>query len=172
MSSKRLIRAGIVLAILCVSVLLRPVAASANVNDVWIVGQGSGMCIDVPNGTTDNVTINIYTCRFPIQNNQSWNFEDVSGGYQIRNLQTNKCLAVLNASTAQNAAVIQYTCNQTSNSLWRSVAAGSANGYDYYEIQNVHSNKCLTVKNAGTANNTPLLQFTCNGGSNAKWTWY
>jgi hypothetical protein len=39
---------------------------------------------------------------------------------QFRNRDTGLCIHVLNASLANGAELVQYTCNQSRNSLWRS----------------------------------------------------
>ena len=44
--------------------------------------------------------------------------------------------------------------------------------YDYYQLQNRHSGMCLTVLNASTANNAPLMQYPCVGSPNNLWTWW
>jgi len=171
MPYRRLLRITVVLAVICVTALLQPLSASANVGPAWIFGLGSSKCVDVPNGNPANsVTIIIYDCHQPRSTNQEWYFEDVNGGYQIRNRMTNKCLAVYGAKTTVNAPIIQYTCNQTTNSLWRSVSASPAT--DWYYIKNQNSDMCLTVRNNGTTNNATLLQFTCNDGNNQIWTWF
>ena len=76
-----------------------------------------------------------YTCT---QNdtyaNDIWHLElipvTISGqDYQVpqfRNKDTQLCIAVLNASTANGAELVQYTCNQSRNSLWRSYYSAGA----------------------------------------------
>jgi hypothetical protein len=77
-----------------------------------------------------------------------------------------KCLNVANASTANSAKVVQYTCvASATNDKWVVVPKGN----DLYWIQNVGSGKCLTVQNASTANNAPLIQYTCTTGANETW---
>lgn len=77
---------------------------------------------------------------------------------------------MLNASTANNAPVIQYTCTTGANGEWsvdwRGDYRTSAGCVGEYHVINRNSGKCLTVTNAGTTNGSTLLQFACNTGEN------
>ena len=63
------------------------------------------------------------TCTYDDIDNDVW-YEEYQGGngsysyYQYRNFRSHLCLVVKNASTANYAQLIQYTCNGTSNSIW------------------------------------------------------
>jgi hypothetical protein len=87
--------------------------------------------------------------------------------YWIKNVKSNKCLNVAGASTANNAAVVHYTCQNTyTNDLWylRYDSPG-----DYVWIVNVNSGKCLNVPGASTAN-VAVVQYTCqNTYTNDRW---
>lgn len=179
MSFKRLCRVTAVLAIFGTSALFHPLAAgAATQGDYFIVNYNSQLCIDVPGGTSSNVTMIQYECQYPEQDNQAWDFTDTDNGYyEIWNLQTKKCLTVLNASIDQNAPIIQYTCNGGTNAQWKPIFQGywdddAGRSWDWYTLKNRKSGLCLTVKNESTANSATLLQFTCNGGANSIWTWY
>src|SRR4051812_35214462 len=75
--------------------------------------------------------------------NQKWEFRDAGGGYfQIVNQNSGKCLDVANASAANGANVIQYTCGGGQNQQWQWVATGS-----YFQVRARHSGKCLDVVN-------------------------
>jgi alpha-galactosidase len=37
-------------------------------------------------------------------------------------------------------------------------------------IRNIHAGLCLDTEQAGTANGTPVILWTCNGRNNQKWT--
>jgi hypothetical protein len=39
-----------------------------------------------------------------------------------------------------------------------------------YTLVNKHSGKCLDVAKAGTLDGADVIQWSCNGGSNQKWT--
>ncbi|KUL23916.1 RICIN domain-containing protein [Actinoplanes awajinensis] len=138
------------------------------------MGEQSKKCIDVPHANpANNVVMTIYTCQFPqVPNQLWWDTGSEPGYYNIFTLYgaVEKCLTVLNASTADNAAIIQFDCNGGDNEEWY-VNHRSGQTAGYYEIINHKSRKCLTVKNRGTANGSTLLQFTCNGGTNQSWFW-
>jgi Ricin-type beta-trefoil lectin domain len=167
--SKRFLCLAVSLVALVASTLFcsqSPAAAAGVLHGPYqVLGIQSSKCIDVPNGAPgNNVTLEIYTCQNPATQNQLFWAEDHGGGdWEIWNTGNGKCLTVKGASTADNAAVIQYDCTLGSNEVW----ALAAN----YTIVNKKSNKCLTVKNNGTTNGSTLLQFKCNGGKNQIWSW-
>ncbi|WP_433294978.1 RICIN domain-containing protein [Actinoplanes sp. CA-030573] len=175
---KRLGRVATVLAAFSASLFVfSPAANAAELHD-FIVNFNSQKCITVPGGLSGNVGMIQYECVFPVQDNQFWNFRDVgSGYYEIWNEQTKKCLNVAGASTAQNAAIIQYPCNRDANAEWKTIFYVRAEDdagivRDWYQLKNRNSGRCLTVKGASTANGTPLIQYDCNASANSKWTWY
>lgn len=77
------------------------------------------------------------------------------GPFHLRNVRSGKCLTVQNASQANGALTLQFTCANDAtpphNDDWY---LEDLNPNDpYYHIVNRHSGKCLTIQNAGTANN-------------------
>ena len=134
-------------------------------------------CLDVPGSNPNNgVAVIIFQCGVTAQPNQLWTEEDTGGGYvQIRNKASRKCLAVKGAATNIGQPIIQYTCNGTDNSEWKPVPViVDPDGLDVYYLQNKNSKLCIHVKNASSANSTPLVQHECkrNGKDNNLWTWY
>ncbi|GGN62322.1 hypothetical protein GCM10010112_20360 [Actinoplanes lobatus] len=158
-------------------VLTQSPALAATVGPVYIWGYDSQKCIDNPNSSTANGTVQIiFSCYEPRNANQSWTFITTEGKYwNIKNGSSGKCLTVKGASTENSAAVIQYTCNNGDNEEWYTEYTGIYVEWgwraDYYRIINRKSGKCLTVKNASTSNSAQLLQYTCNGGTNQNWSW-
>lgn len=151
-------------------------AAAATQGPYSIKGQGSNKCImSVPTtGHSNGARQQMYTCMPADYYDHQWWFDDTdSGYYNIRNQSTNGCMTVLNNSTAQNQPIISYDCNRGDNAEWRTERLNpGSTGTHWYRLVSRRSGKCLTVKNASTANNVELLQYTCNGGSNQAWTWY
>jgi hypothetical protein len=96
--------------------------------------------------------------------------DDVSGGGPggspssgtIVNENSDKCLDVVGASTANGAEVIQYTCNGGSNQLWTFVDRGNG----YVNIVSEQSGKCLDVTSASTADGATIKMYTCGNGTN------
>ena len=70
------------------------------------------------------------------------------------------------ASTADGAAVIQYTCHTNPNQVftWRSTGDGYAN------LVNLNSNKCLNVVNGSTTAGAALEQRTCSTATSMQWS--
>jgi len=180
MLRKRFAKGAFAVATAMAMVVLPQAQAFATVyGPYYLVDFNSQKCIDNPKSNPDNnVTMTIYTCLYG--DNQLWRNDNTPGTnkWWIRNVASNKCLAVKNNSMDDNAPVLQFDCNLGTNEVWY---------YDYqnwsayidapgvpsqqearaYKIRNVRSNKCLTVKNTGTANGATLLQFDCSkAGSN------
>ncbi|WP_433295010.1 RICIN domain-containing protein [Actinoplanes sp. CA-030573] len=176
MLRKRLLHAVIALVTVTAGVVAgqSPASATVTFGPYMYEGEQSHKCIDVPHANpANNVVVTIYTCQYPqVSNQQWWERESEPGYFHIFTLYgaVEKCLAVQNASTADNAAILQFDCNSGDNEEWYVNHRSGQTAY-YYEIKNHKSGKCLTVKNNGTANGSTLLQFTCNGGKNQSWFW-
>lgn len=107
-----------------------------NNNEYFIRPMHSNKCLVVKNASFAlYARIIQYRCADDgIDDNDIWHLERVpvrldGQDYQFpqwRNKASHLCLAVLNASTANGAELIQYTCNQSRNSIWRSWANAGA----------------------------------------------
>jgi hypothetical protein len=186
MQRKRFIQAVLSIAMACVALLAQqsPISAASVTPNVtlgpyWIVGLPIPQkCINDPNNSTvDGTQMIIYHCVLPSTSNEEWYFQEVDlvGGvtyYWIWSGKSGKCLTVQNASTANNAPIIQYTCNTGGNEEWRVAYVKTVNGLDYYRIIGRQSGKCITVQNKSTADGAKLLLYDCNGGDNQHWTWF
>lgn len=77
------------------------------------VNTNGGNCMDVPNSQSGNgVQLVQYGCNSGA--NQNYTFVPVAGTtdqYNIRTLTSGKCIDVYGVSTADNAAIIQWTCH-------------------------------------------------------------
>jgi ricin-type beta-trefoil lectin protein len=154
------------LAIVAGIVVPQTSAAAGTIPYVIQTVNGTSKCIDVPNGTFEDDPVIMYTCAYPRHANQQWYLRDTSDGYaNIWNRQTGKCLTVQNASTANNATVIQYSCNTGDNEEWAEYRDHSG----IIRFVNRKSQRCLTIKYASTANGALLVQYDCNDGSNENW---
>lgn len=90
-----------------------------------------------------------------------------SGFYRLTPRHSGKALVVQNASTSNNAAVIQYTYGgSNTNDEWQISGIGSG----YYRIINRNSSKDMVVQGASTSNGAPIIQYTY-GGSNTNDEW-
>ncbi|MDQ1710226.1 MAG: serine protease AprX [Frankiaceae bacterium] len=74
-----------------------------------------------------------------------------------------RCLGTQNFQLTDWTPVVLVNCDPyMSNQRWNLNADGS--------VTNVASAKCMDVSHAWTANGTAVILYTCNGGSNQKWT--
>jgi hypothetical protein len=73
-----------------------------------------------------------------------------------------KCADVANASSADNAEIIQYTCGTGYNQQWWPKDLG--NGYVQLQVRS--SGKCLDVASGSTADNAKVIQYSCGSGTN------
>uniref|UniRef100_UPI00036D779F RICIN domain-containing protein n=1 Tax=Catelliglobosispora koreensis TaxID=129052 RepID=UPI00036D779F len=69
------------------------------------------------------------------------------------------------ASTADNAAVIQWSATGGSNQKWQAVDAGS--GYVY--LKAVHSGKCMAATGGSTSDGAAIVQVPCTNQNSQKW---
>jgi hypothetical protein len=87
-----------------------------------------------------------------------------TGGTQqnamIVGAQSNRCLDVTGASTANGAQVELWDCHGGTNQRWTYTASR--------ELR-VFGNKCLDASGAGTANGTAAIIWDCHGGANQQW---
>ena len=89
--------------------------------------------------------------------------QDAGSGYvRLVAAHSGKCLDVTGASTADGAAVIQWTCGSGTNQQWTLASNGS--------IVSRSSGKCLDVPGFSTTDGTALDQWACNGGANQSFT--
>jgi hypothetical protein len=137
-----------------------------------LVNQHSFLGAAVLNARQDNnAPVIQYRVSPEAPNNDYFFFEQLGTGnvYYIRPLHTGKCLTVQNASTANNARVIQYDCvdNGVANEVWEPVHVQISGQYLGMYWQNLNSGKCLTVLNASRTNGAALIQYDCRGWSTA-----
>jgi alpha-galactosidase len=76
-----------------------------------------------------------------------------------------KLLDVFNASTADDANIVQWTANGQTNQQWEIRDAGGG----YSTVVSANSGKCLDVYGAATTDDARVVQWTCNSGTNQQW---
>jgi hypothetical protein len=121
----------------------------------------------------NNTAMDIYTCITGALN-EEWRLVDLGNGYfWIQNVLSDKCLTVRNNEFINNEPILQYTCTYGENEVWASpCCVVSPAGYVMFVVEGVGEDgraMCLTVKNKGTTNNSALLLYDCNLGSNQLW---
>jgi hypothetical protein len=146
-------------------------AATPQHNGVYYIQfKHSGKCLNKPYlWTDDGVQVEQYDC-LDWATTEKWRLEyvrrDLSGRpyYLIRNMQSDKCLNVWFASTADGAEVVQFTCGQLStgwsNEWFTPVPTSDPR---YFKLMNYNSRKCLNVEGASFANEAPIIQYECTG---------
>ncbi|MFI5890147.1 RICIN domain-containing protein [Actinoplanes sp. NPDC051513] len=103
-------------------------------------------CLQVSGGTAGQQLV-LGTCG------QSFSFTPVSGAtdaYTIGTPAAGNCVDVSGASTADNAAIIQWPCHSGNNQRWRVQPSGNA-----YAIVSVSSGKCVSAAGAS------IVQLPC-----------
>ncbi|MEV4429410.1 RICIN domain-containing protein [Streptomyces sp. NPDC049602] len=86
--------------------------------------------------------------------------------YTLTSMSSGKAADVRDASTADGAAVIQYTPADAANQKWRLTDTGSGT----LTLAAAHSGKCLEVPAGSTgADGAGIRQWGCSTGTNQQW---
>lgn len=152
-----------VLALLTVAAGLIANPAPSSASDVTVTSvvtlrnRFSGMCLDVPGGTTENKkAVQQYYCNGGA--NQKWEY--LPGQYpgygKFRNLASQMCLDVRDTSMSVGAVIQQYHCIDVPNQQW------TYPGSDGY-VRALHSGLCFGVQT--NQYKAPVYQAVCGGGS-------
>lgn len=87
---------------------------------------------------------------------------DTSAHYQLVSRHSGKAIDITDLSTADGAAVQQWTRTNNANQQFQFVDAGGG----YYKIRNRHSGKLIEIAAASTADGANVVQWPDNGGTN------
>ena len=89
---------------------------------------------------------------------------------QIKNAATGQCLNAEGGATTDGTNLIVYPCspNPLPNERWFFGKSVSGTGLAW-EIIGVDSNRCVNVKGAATADNTPIILWSCTASANDTW---
>ncbi|NGY59444.1 alpha-L-arabinofuranosidase [Lentzea sp. NEAU-D13] len=87
---------------------------------------------------------------------------DTTAWYVLVNRSSGKALDVNGASTADGAALIQWTRTNANNQQFQFVDAGGG----YYRLRARHSGKVADVRGASTADGAAVVQWADSGGTN------
>ncbi|MFG2824482.1 RICIN domain-containing protein [Kitasatospora sp. NPDC048365] len=127
----------------------------------------SGLCLDVPAGsTTSGTPLQQWGCATG-QTNQQWTLTPTSTNtYQLVNVKSHMCLDVPSGSTTSGTQLQQWGCGTgQTNQQWTLTPSGT----NTYQVINVRSGLCLSDQNASTTNGTPIIQETCTANTNKQW---
>jgi hypothetical protein len=90
---------------------------------------------------------------------------DPNFGYSLMNKNSSKCIDISGASTAENAATIQWTCHGGANQKFKLTPTDSG----YYRLVAQHSGKVLRVSGGSTTNGTAVIQTTWASLRSQQW---
>ncbi|MFD0567247.1 pectinesterase family protein [Kitasatospora saccharophila] len=127
----------------------------------------SGMCLDVPSGSTaSGAKLQQWGCGAG-QGNQQFRLVPVSSGvYQLVNVKSGMCVDVPSGSTVSGVQLQQWGCGAgQSNQQWSLVASGSGT----FQVVSVRSGLCVSDQGASTTSGTPVIQETCTANTNKQW---
>jgi len=127
-----------------------------------LVARHSGKCLEVPGASKDNGQVITQNACVRGAAHQRFRLQPTDGGfYQIVAQHSGKCLDISKESITDSARIVQWDCWGGANQQFRLLP--SDNGH--HRLIARSSVKCLDVT-GGTANNTPVQQYTCypNGG--------
>jgi hypothetical protein len=150
-------------------------SCSAGKNQTWFLVNISGTTdyeiraghvgsrnLDVAGGgSANNANVQIYDSGSV----QRWGFvKQADGSYEIVAKASEKCLDVINASTADVANVQQFTCSGAANQRWTITPRATP-----LSLIAKHSQRCIDVAGGSTATNANIQQYDCFGASNQRW---
>ncbi|HEV2783719.1 MAG TPA: RICIN domain-containing protein [Actinophytocola sp.] len=147
-----------------------PPAAAAVTFSSTVVIQNGGRCLDVFGAQTgDNVNLIQWNCHGGT--NQTFTFTPISATsdvYTVNTFAAGKCADVAGGSTADNANAVQLACNGGTSQRFRLVPVTVAGTDRTFNLQAVHSNKCLVVS-APATNGATILQLPCSTATDRVW---
>jgi predicted secreted protein len=140
-----------------------------------LVPKHSGKCMDVANVNKENGALfHQWECANPqIFQNQVFTLVPQGGGYyQLVARHSGRCADVKEVSQSDGALLIQIGCVGASqaNQLFKVQTAETVGGVDYVYLIAKHSNKCIDVGAASQANGASIMQWTCGGTAQQKWS--
>lgn len=139
-------------------------------------GRGQAMAL-APEGGARADGVRLVLVPYTGALSQKWCFEKNSDRtYQVKNLNSGKCIDIKGPSTANGAVVHQWPCYNGSNQVWHWVFRGQRpiNGanHDTWSWHNEYSGKVLDVVGYATGNNSPTQQYDLNQPLTTNQLWY
>lgn len=120
----------------------------------------SGLCVNIRGASQSSGVVAIqWPCG--TDSNETFAVRNVADGYvQLVAQHSNLCLAQ-DSAVSSGAGVVQLACNSGNTAQWSLVGS---------TIRNRASGACLDVPNNSTAQDIPLITWTCHSGNNQNWT--
>ena len=132
--------------------------------DGWvrIEARQSGKAVDITNCATDGAKVQQGS---PIDNAcQQFRLQPVAA-VKIMNANSDKLVAVDQASTADGASVVLASDTAAGDARWSFVHQDNG----YYQLKASQSGKCLEVAGQAGVAGAPVDQHTCAGNPNQQW---
>jgi CubicO group peptidase (beta-lactamase class C family) len=130
---------------------------NTNFGDMCLNVAGAALADLNPDGT--NVDIIQWTCGSPVADNMLFVQLDVGGGYfMLQSVNSGHCINVSGGSTSDNANIIQWGCDGSSNELFS--FSPTSGGYGHIISKN--SGKCLDVSGGSIYSGANIIQNTCS----------
>ncbi|MGW3283100.1 RICIN domain-containing protein [Streptomyces sp. NPDC001002] len=125
-----------------------------------LYNMATGFCLADSNSDAANGAVMIqWACSNSASN--YWSLEAVTGGYQVSNKASGKCLTPV--STALGAKVAQQPCSVGTGQVWI---------HDSWDrLRNVQSDYCLAIPSSSPTPGTEAVQWTCTDNVNEQWLW-
>jgi ricin-type beta-trefoil lectin protein len=171
---------AVVVTVVAGALWISPSAASADSRWFTVhLRANRALCLNNPNSSLSNNTqMIIYTCSNLGEVNERWSFiPSVNFPYPavwLDNIASSKCLTTKNAATTANTPVIQYTCTDNGNEVWKPTgAAAQVDGLDYYVLSPQNAGgMCLAPLNSSATSGTKVVIQPCTYSLAQQWTWY
>lgn len=139
-----------------------------------LIASHSDKCLDVSGASTgDGAQIIQYSCWEP-GDNQKVTFVPVGDGpyYLVKFVHSGKCMDVKGAGRSNGEVIHQWTCHGNGNQQWR-LEYLDGSGLDVQaRIRAAHSDLCVGISGASTANQAAAVQWTCSGGPGTDHSYY
>lgn len=118
------------------------------------------------------IGVNLFQ-TFREEGQTNWQFipTGAQGEFRIRNADTYFYAVVKDASTAENANVIQYTAGTGDNEIWtleKVYFSDPPLAFGAYKVRNLNSKKLMVVKGASKEDDAEVIQYS-TGEENSVW---
>ena len=99
---------------------------------------------------------------------QQMRFQGTQGGFLVRPVHSDMCLAIAGDSRSAGAPVWQVTCNSQASQVFRPESSSTGG----YRLRNANSNLCLDIANASRSPGASIVQQACSTSTTQVWRLY
>jgi thermitase len=124
-----------------------------------VANLNSNKCLDVYGWFTNNNAAVVQWDCANNNDNQKWRIEPVGAGlYKLLSMHSGKALSIGNNNMTSGEKTIQWDYLNEGGQKWKIEPSGSG-----YRLVASHSNQCLEVQSASSADGAQVQQSVCNG---------